>query len=195
MEQGNPGGPPESKKIEEAIHKVHTGDRQAFTTIITEYERKIYTYCCYLLRSREEAEDAVQDIFVKVYQQLSHYEKRVSFSAWLYKVSYHHCMDQLRRRKRRNRLLSLYKLQLMTHQQAFPEESPVDQIFENLTSEERGLLILRVIEQYSFEEISMITGSSSAALRKKYERLRKKLIQQKANERGGCTHGEVAESN
>ncbi|WP_341346556.1 RNA polymerase sigma factor [Paenibacillus sp. FSL H3-0469] len=195
MEQGNPGGPPESKKIEEAIHKVHTGDRQAFTTIITEYERKIYTYCCYLLRSREEAEDAVQDIFVKVYQQLSRYEKRVSFSAWLYKVSYHHCMDQLRRRKRRNRLLSLYKLQLMTNQQALPEESPVDQIFENLTSEERGLLILRVIEQYSFEEISMITGSSSAALRKKYERLRKKLIQQKANERGGCTHGEVAESN
>uniref|UniRef100_UPI0040472EDB RNA polymerase sigma factor n=1 Tax=Paenibacillus sp. FSL H3-0469 TaxID=2954506 RepID=UPI0040472EDB len=195
LEQGNPGGPPESKKIEEAIHKVHTGDRQAFTTIITEYERKIYTYCCYLLRSREEAEDAVQDIFVKVYQQLSRYEKRVSFSAWLYKVSYHHCMDQLRRRKRRNRLLSLYKLQLMTNQQALPEESPVDQIFENLTSEERGLLILRVIEQYSFEEISMITGSSSAALRKKYERLRKKLIQQKANERGGCTHGEVAESN
>lgn len=195
LEQGNPGGPPESKKIEEAIHQVHAGDRQAFTTIITEYERKIYTYCYYLLRSREEAEDAVQDIFVKVYQQLRRYEKRVSFSAWLYKVAYHYCLDQLRRRKRRSRLLSLYKLQLMTHQQALPEESPVDRIFENLTSEERGLLILRVIEQYSFEEISMITGSSSAALRKKYERLRKKLIQQKADERGGCAHGEVAESN
>ncbi|WP_256706929.1 RNA polymerase sigma factor [Paenibacillus sp. FSL R7-0337] len=195
MEQGNPGGPPESKKIEEAIHQVHAGDRQAFTTIITEYERKIYTYCYYLLRNREEAEDAVQDIFVKVYQQLRRYEKRVSFSAWLYKVAYHHCLDQLRRRKRRSRLLSLYKLQLMTHQQELPEEPPVDRILENLTSEERGLLILRVIEQYSFEEISMITGSSSAALRKKYERLRKKLIQQKADEGRECAHGEMAESN
>lgn len=195
LEQGNPGGPPESKKIEEAIHQVHAGDRQAFTTIITEYERKIYTYCYYLLRNREEAEDAVQDIFVKVYQQLRRYEKRVSFSAWLYKVAYHHCLDQLRRRKRRSRLLSLYKLQLMTHQQALPEEPPVDRILENLTSEERGLLILRVIEQYSFEEISMITGSSSAALRKKYERLRKKLIQQKADEGRECAHGEMAESN
>ncbi|WP_372238079.1 RNA polymerase sigma factor [Paenibacillus sp. FSL R7-0337] len=195
LEQGNPGGPPESKKIEEAIHQVHAGDRQAFTTIITEYERKIYTYCYYLLRNREEAEDAVQDIFVKVYQQLRRYEKRVSFSAWLYKVAYHHCLDQLRRRKRRSRLLSLYKLQLMTHQQELPEEPPVDRILENLTSEERGLLILRVIEQYSFEEISMITGSSSAALRKKYERLRKKLIQQKADEGRECAHGEMAESN
>lgn len=195
LEQGNPGGPPESKKIEEAIHQVHAGDRQAFTTIITEYERKIYTYCYYLLRNREEAEDAVQDIFVKVYQQLRRYEKRVSFSAWLYKVAYHHCLDQLRRRKRRSRLLSLYKLQLMTHQQALPEEPPVDRILEKLTSEERGLLILRVIEQYSFEEISMITGSSSPALRKKYERLRKKLIQQKADEGRECAHGEMAESN
>lgn len=195
LEQGNPGGQMNPNGMEEAIQRVHAGDRQAFTVIITAYERQIYTYCYYILRSREEAEDAVQDIFVKVYQQLRRYEKRVSFSAWLYKVAYHHCLDQLRRRKRRSRLLSLYKLQLMTNQQALPEESPVDRIFEKLTSEERGLLILRVIEQYSFEEIAMITGSSSAALRKKYERLRKKLIQEKADEGGGCAHGEVAESN
>lgn len=194
MELGNPGGPLNPNKIEEAIQKVHAGDRQAFTTIITAYERQIYTYCYYILRSREEAEDAVQDIFVKVYQQLKRYEQRVSFSAWLYKVAYHHCLDQLRRRKLRKRLLSLYKLQLVPHHQTLPEESPLDRMFEDLNQEERGLLILRVVEQYSFEEIAMITGSSSAALRKKYERLRKKLIRQKADE-GGCARGEVAESN
>uniref|UniRef100_UPI00403FAE5D RNA polymerase sigma factor n=1 Tax=Paenibacillus sp. FSL K6-1096 TaxID=2921460 RepID=UPI00403FAE5D len=195
MELGNPGGPLNPIKMEEAIQEVQAGDRQAFTTIITAFERQIYTYCYYFLRSHEEAEDAVQDIFVKVYQQLKRYERRVSFSAWLYKVAYHHCLDQLRRRKRRSRLLSLYKLQLVPHQQTLPEESPVDRMFEDLNPEERGLLILRVIEQYSFEEIAMITGSSSAALRKKYERLRKKLIQQKADEGGGCAHGEVAKSN
>ncbi|QUL55601.1 sigma-70 family RNA polymerase sigma factor [Paenibacillus tritici] len=195
LEQGNPGGQVNPNRIEEAIHRVRAGERQAFTTLITAYERQIYTYCYCILRSREEAEDAVQDIFVKVYQQLERYEKRVSFSAWLYKVAYHHCLDQLRRLKRRNRLLSLYKLQLVGHRPELPEESPVDRMFGDLTSEERGLLILRVVEQYSFEEIALITGSSSAALRKKYERLRKKLIQQKANEGGGCTHGEVAESN
>lgn len=69
----------------------------------------MYTYCYYILRSHEEAEDAVQDIFVKVYQELRRYEKRVSFNAWLYKVAYHHCLDQVRKRKRRNCLLSLYK--------------------------------------------------------------------------------------
>ncbi|MEK3688738.1 RNA polymerase sigma factor [Paenibacillus sp. FSL R10-2736] len=194
LEQGNPGGQVNPNMIEEAINKVRAGERQAFTTLITAYERQIYTYCNYILRSREEAEDAVQDIFVKVYQELRHYEKRVSFSAWLYKVAYHHCLDQLRRRKRRSRLLSLYKLQLVRDYSGFPDDSPVDKLFGTLNPEERGLLILRVVEQYSFEEIAQITGSSSAALRKKYERLRRKLIQQKANE-GGCTRGEVAESN
>ncbi|WP_238654087.1 RNA polymerase sigma factor [Paenibacillus piscarius] len=195
LELGNPGGPLNPNKMEEAIQKVQAGDRQAFTIIITSYERQIYTYCYYLLRSREEAEDAVQDILVKVYQQLKRYEQRVSFSAWLYKVAYHHCLDQLRRRKLRRRLLSLYKMQQASTHQTLPEDSPVDRMFEDLNPEERGLLILRVVEQYSFEEIAMITGSSSAALRKKYERLRKKLIQQKADEGGGCARGEVAESN
>ncbi|OMF21966.1 RNA polymerase subunit sigma [Paenibacillus sp. FSL H8-0259] len=194
LEQGNPGGQVNPNMIEEAIHKVRAGEKHAFTSVITAYERQIYTYCYYILRSREEAEDAVQDIFVKVYQELGRYEKRVSFSAWLYKVAYHHCLDQLRRNKRRNRLMSLYKLQLVREAPESPDDSPVDRIFGDLTSEERSLLILRVIEQYSFEEIAQITGRSSAALRKKYERLRRKLIQQKANE-GGCTRGEVAESN
>ncbi|WP_054943734.1 RNA polymerase sigma factor [Paenibacillus ihuae] len=193
MEQGNPGGQVNPNMIEEAINKVCAGERQAFTMLITAYERQIYTYCYYILRSREEAEDAVQDVFVKVYQELGRYERRGSFSAWVYKVAYHHCLDQLRRRTRRSRLLSLYKMQLVRDYPEFKNDSPVDRLFADLTSEESGLLILHVIEQYSFEEIAQITGRSSAALRKKYERLRKKLIQQKEDE-GGYHHGEMAES-
>lgn len=194
MEHGNPGCQLDPNRIEESISKVLAGERQFFATLITAYERQIYRYCYCILRSREEAEDAVQDIFVKVYQEIGRYEKRVSFSAWLYKVAYHHCLDQLRRRKRRTRLLSLYTMQFVRNYHEAPDDSPVDKLFKDINPEERGLLILRVVEQYSFDEIAQITGHSSVALRKKYERLRKKLVQQKANE-GGCSHGEVAESN
>lgn len=193
MEQGNPGGQVNPNMIEEAINKVRAGERQAFTMLITAYERQIYRYCYYILRSHEEAEDAVQDIFVKVYLELGRFEQRVSFSAWLYKVAHNHCLDLLRRRKRRGRLLSFYKMQLAQNDQESPDNSPVDRLFADLNSEESGLLILRVVEQYSFEEIAQITGHSSAALRKKYERLRKKLIQQK-EDKGGYQHGEMAES-
>ncbi|AWV31732.1 MULTISPECIES: RNA polymerase sigma factor [Paenibacillus] len=195
MERRSPGVQVNQTIIEEAIDQVLAGNREAYRTIIQAYERKIYTYCYYILRSHEEAEDAVQDIFVKVYQELRRYEKRVSFSAWLYKVAYHHCLDQVRKRKRRNRLLSLYKEQQPKAYYNPNDEEPLQKLFmDDLTAEESNLLILKVVEQYSFEEMGQIMDCNSATLRKKFERLRKKLVRQRMNE-GGSPHGEMARSN
>lgn len=195
MERRDPGVQVNQTIIEEAIDQVLAGNREAYRTIIQAYERKIYTYCYYILRSHEEAEDAVQDIFVKVYQELRRYEKRVSFSAWLYKVAYHHCLDQVRKRKRRNRLLSLYKEQQPKAYYNPNDEEPLQKLFmDDLTAEESNLLILKVVEQYSFEEMGQIMDCNSATLRKKFERLRKKLVRQRMNE-GGDPHGEMARSN
>ncbi|MDH6374892.1 RNA polymerase sigma factor (sigma-70 family) [Paenibacillus sp. PastF-3] len=195
MERRSPGVPVNQTLIEEAISQVLEGNREAYRTIIQAYERKIYTYCYYILRSHEEAEDAVQDIFVKVYQELRRYEKRVSFNAWLYKVAYHHCLDQIRKRKRRKRLLSLYKEQQPKAYYNPHDEELLQKLFmDGLTAEESNLLILKVVEQYSFEEMSQIMDCNSATLRKKFERLRKKLIRQRMNE-GGSPHGEMARSN
>lgn len=67
LEQGNPGGQVNPNMIEEAIDKVCAGEKHAFTSLITAYERQIYTYCYYILRSREEAEDAVgKEIFREI---------------------------------------------------------------------------------------------------------------------------------
>lgn len=195
MERHDPGVQVNQTIIEEAIDQVLAGNREAYRTIIQAYERKIYTYCYYILRSHEEAEDAVQDIFVKVYQELRRYEKRVSFSAWLYKVAYHHCLDQVRKRKRRKRLLSLYKEQQPKAYYNPNDEEPLQKLFmDDLTAEESNLLILKVVEQYSFEEMGQIMDCNSATLRKKFERLRKKLVRQRMNE-GGGPHGEMARSN
>ncbi|WHY20048.1 hypothetical protein QNH28_03215 [Paenibacillus sp. G2S3] len=65
---------------------------------------------------------------------------------------------------------------------------------DDLTAEESNLLILKVVEQYSFEEMGQIMDCNSATLRKKFERLRKKLVRQRMNE-GGSPHGEMARSN
>ncbi|KWX87221.1 RNA polymerase subunit sigma [Paenibacillus riograndensis] len=194
MERRDPGAQASPTLVDEAINQVRAGDREAFATIIRAFERQIYTYCYYILKSREEAEDAVQDIFVKVYRELERYRKVESFSAWLYKVACHHCLDQIRKRKRRSRLLSLYKEQ---HPKAYSEpngEGPVQLLMDSLSAEESNLLILKVVEQYSFEEIGQIMDCNPAVLRKKFERLRKKLVRQKMNE-GGGSHGEVARSN
>lgn len=65
MERFSPGAG-EPDEIEAVVEKVKNGDRQAYAVIIRAFEHQIYTYCYYILKNREEAEDALQDIFIKV---------------------------------------------------------------------------------------------------------------------------------
>lgn len=181
---------PPSSEIESAIRQVKSGDSETYAVIIRAFEKKIYTYCFCILKSREEAEDAVQDIFIKAYQELDRYEKRVSFSAWLYKIAYHHCLDQIRKQNRWKRLVSRYQEQVSSSYVRRPNDA-VQELLQHLNQEETNLLLLKAVEQYSFEEIGQIIGCKPTTLRKKYERLRKKLIEHH-NLGGGIVYGEMA---
>src|SRR5690606_39385839 len=57
-----------------------------------------------------EAEDAVQDIFVRGYVQIGAYEPSGTFSSWLYKLAYHHCLNEIKRREGGRRRFELLKL-------------------------------------------------------------------------------------
>ncbi|MEJ8545029.1 RNA polymerase sigma factor [Brevibacillus borstelensis] len=179
--------------IESIVAQVKSGDNQAYTIVIQQFEKKIYTYCYCILKSREEAEDAVQEIFIKVYQELDRYESRVSFSAWLYKIAYHHCLDQIRKQSRWKKVVSLYQeLQSLAFYKH--DQHVVEGLLSSLNREERTILLLKVVEQYTFEEMGQIMDCKPATLRKKFERLRKKLIEQK-NQKGGIVHEKVASPN
>lgn len=85
--------------IETIIEQVKAGEKQAYQAIIIQFERQMYTYCYYILKNHAETEDAVQEIFIRAYENLHQYKRQVSFSAWLYKMAYHHL--------KRNRVVSL----------------------------------------------------------------------------------------
>ncbi|MFC3749946.1 RNA polymerase sigma factor [Paenibacillus sp. GCM10012306] len=170
-----------NEDINEVINKVKLGDTESYATIIRCFQRKIYLYCYYLLSSKEEAEDATQDIFIKGYNNLRNFTPTVSFSSWLYKIAYHHCMDLL---KKRNKFLDLIFNYKKEKQQPIADQSSrytdyVHDLLERLSLEERKILLLRALEEYSFEEIALIMDLKPAGVRKKYERLRKKLLAQK----------------
>ncbi|KTD84985.1 RNA polymerase subunit sigma [Paenibacillus etheri] len=166
--------------IEEKIKRVQAGEVYLFSDIIRLYQQRIYLYCFRLLNNKEEAEDAVQDIFIKAYQNIGHFESQVSFNSWLYRVSYNHCLNQLRRKKFQNQLRKLLRQDVttksaeqMVENQLFSES--VTSALEKLSVEERNLLILRIFEDKSFAEISEILGKSTVTVRKRYERTRCKL--------------------
>jgi len=167
--------------IEQRIKRVQAGEIQEYAYIVQEYQKQLFVYCWRLLGSRQEAEDAVQDVLVKAFEKICMYRPSVSFSSWLYKMAYHHCLNSIRRRKLQRKLsLGLFikdtaadsAAQVMDRQ-LFSE--PLSKALEQLTVEERNVLVLRIFEEKPFAEIGEIMNKSPEAVKKKYGRTKSKL--------------------
>jgi len=166
----------------ELVQKIRSGDQVVYGAVIQRYQQALYVYCYHLLMQREEAEDAVQDVFIKAYEKLNLYTYESSFSAWLYKIAYNHCMNLLQKRRRSallNRLLSPLKEDWTDDGYSHARKKEVramgEQVLLRLRPDERVLILLRVIEGRSYEEIGETLPYTAATLRKKLERVKKKL--------------------
>lgn len=176
--------------IEQAVIRVQAGEVESYGLIVETYQKPIYRYCCRLLGSLAEAEDAVQDILVKAYQNIYMYRPLASFSSWLYKIAYHHCLSLIRKRQRHLKIMALF-------QPDPPAESPeqlMDKYIFNenlslalskLNMEERNLLVLRIFEEQSFPEIAEILDKNTDAVKKKYRRTITKLGKMMNVQKGG----------
>ncbi|MCM3257378.1 sigma-70 family RNA polymerase sigma factor [Paenibacillus lautus] len=168
--------------IEEYVRRVKAGEVDCFEPIVEAYKKQIYIYCCRMLGCKQDAQDAVQDIFIKAFTKLNTYEAKVSFSSWLYKIAYHHCLNILRKRRVRMRVSRLVKpagysdsVEETLERKWFSE--PLEYAMTKLSVEERNLLVLRVFEDKPFTEIAQILDKNLSAVKKKYARMKLKVIQ------------------
>ena len=76
------------------IKQVLAGDKQAYAHIINKYKNQLYATILRMTKNPQDAQDLVQDAFIKVYQNLDKYKADGSFSSWLYRVAINHCMDE-----------------------------------------------------------------------------------------------------
>ncbi|MEV0618254.1 sigma-70 family RNA polymerase sigma factor [Nonomuraea sp. NPDC050404] len=78
-----------------------TGDEAAFAALVTEHRAELRVHCYRMLGSLDEAEDLVQETFLRAWNGLAGFEGRSTARAWLYRIATNACLDFLRRRKRR----------------------------------------------------------------------------------------------
>ncbi|MEK3787373.1 RNA polymerase sigma factor [Paenibacillus sp. FSL K6-1230] len=184
----------DSAEIERLVERTKLGDKEAFASIIRNFEKPMYIYCYHMLKSKEEAEDALQEIFIRVYEQIHKYRSNMSFSAWLYKIAYNYSLNQIRGQKRWFRFIDRYKYdQPEASTQQVDSQTTLKDLLKPLTTEERHILLLRAIHGYHFDEISEMMNMKPATVRKKYERLRKKL-QTKEVKEGGTVNASITKS-
>ena len=185
--------------LRQIITDVLEGDTEKFREIVKSYQRQIFLYCYHMLGHLEEAEDSGQEVFLKAYRNLKKYSPENSFSAWLYRIAYNHCIDVIRRRKLSRYLPFFYR----DEKQNRPVEQQIEanyfdeyvhKALSSLTAEERNLLILRCVEDQSYQEIGQILQQNPASLRKKYMRTAAKFrkLYNEAKGEGACDVGQGA---
>lgn len=165
--------------VEKVVKEVKQGSVEEYRHIVQKFQNQIFRYCCHMLGSVEEAEDAAQEVFIKAYRKINGYKPGTSFSSWLYRIAYNHCVDLLRKRK----FISYIPLcESAVNDSCNPiysvENYEMAQILRKalsaLSPEDRTVLMLRILEEKSYEEIADILGKRPAAIRKKYERAKKR---------------------
>src|ERR1700747_207149 len=151
----------------EAIARARAGDAAAGGELYREYAPAMFRFCRRALPTREDAEDATMEIFMKLRGKLNQYDTTRSFSAWLYKVSANHCWDSLRRRKiRQNKETEDVENVPLEH----PEPSQLEKLIEQRSSEEvrralekmgaraRMALVMRYYSDMTYDEIADALG-------------------------------------
>lgn len=91
----------------EIIKQCKSGDREAFNTLISNYNTQVINIAYGMLTDREDACDAAQEVFVKVYRSIGSFNEKSSFATWLYRITANTCSDFLRKRSRRSNVISL----------------------------------------------------------------------------------------
>ena len=144
-------------------------DERELDAVVAQYGQPLLRYCHHILCDYHEAQDAVQTTFLKAWEHWDSFQPGGNRSAWLYRLAYTTCVDVIRRRKR---LLFPAPRPAADPDYIGPE---LRAALEALTCQERALVFGRVMEERSYDELAEMYGMNAAALRKRYERARKKL--------------------
>src|SRR5580692_10458552 len=147
---------PGKTEATEAIARARAGDGDAWGELYREYAPAMFRFCRRALPTREDAEDATMEIFMKLRDKLVQYDETRSFSTWLYKVAANHCWDLLRRRKiRQDKETEDVETVPLEH----PDPNQLDRLIEQKTNDEvRMALVMRYYSDMSYDEIADALG-------------------------------------
>lgn len=96
---GGTGDPDEIAGEPELIARISSGEADLYGVLVDRYQRRLYWSCVRLLDDPDEAEDVVQETFVRAYERLADYDPAFRFHAWIYTIARNRCLNLLRRRK------------------------------------------------------------------------------------------------
>ncbi|MGC9313256.1 MAG: RNA polymerase sigma factor [Sediminispirochaetaceae bacterium] len=177
----------------ESVRSVLAGDRNAFREIVDRYTPVLFSLCYRMLGDSHTAEEAVQEIFVRIYRSLRRYDLERRFFTWMYTIALNYLRSVRRssRWKEKDKILSFQEsayLQAEAHSSTEPEEETVRREAERAVMKAAALLPVKYREVFVMREIEGISGQETAEilgipentvktrLRRAREQMKKNLI-------------------
>lgn len=175
--------------LQRTIQQITMGNQAAFRRLVEEYQQKAFRLSFRILCDEEEARDAVQDSFIKIWSKISTFDHRQQFNAWIYKIFTHTALDRLRSIKRRSRvnLEEVYRSVETIHTSNPDGELDNQEISgliralaNGLSEKQQVVFVLRDIEGLSSAEVQEIMDMNETSVKSNLyharRTIRKKLL-------------------
>jgi RNA polymerase sigma-70 factor (ECF subfamily) len=171
----------------ETVKRVLAGDADAFRLLVDRHGRTLHRVAYRITNSADDAEDVVQEAFIRAYRQLASYDGRAAVSTWLHRITVNCALDLLRSRQRRPEDSGREETLMSHHDPGSPQErhargseirQAVARAMESLSSNERTAFVLRHFEGMSIDEIGRTLGTKVNATKHTVFRAVQKLRQE-----------------
>jgi RNA polymerase sigma factor (sigma-70 family) len=177
-------------KEKQLIHKAKMGDEISFESLILGCQSKAYNIALRYLKNEEDAMDALQESFIKIFRHLNSFKEDSRFDTWVYRIVVNTCNDMLRKNSNQKITDSIFKVEdeketvidipdtSGSPEDVFDHKETTNHILscmERLSLEQKEIIVLRDIHGFSYDEISEILNCSIGTVKSRINRSRLRL--------------------
>ncbi|MBA7494232.1 ECF RNA polymerase sigma factor SigW [subsurface metagenome] len=151
------------------LEKIKEGDREAFMTVTSLYQKKVFLLAFSFFHNREDAMDVVQETFLRLYQKVNMFQKGKSFQNWLLQIAKNICIDYYRKNYQKKREFETGKSIEEMNLPLQNKENPLDSVdlktifsrcLKKITEKQRMIFVMKHYNQLKYREISQILNIS-----------------------------------
>jgi RNA polymerase sigma-70 factor (ECF subfamily) len=158
------------------IESFRNGDEKAFNLLVTRYQERVYWAARRILGSHEDADDAVQEVFLRVYRKLHTFRGKSEFFTWLYRIAVNVALNASRKKK----IAGYFHIDALLERQPAGDEGPdailirkeeqglLEQAVARLPEKQKAVFMMRYHEGMKFEMIASVLGRSSGGVKSNY---------------------------
>lgn len=179
---------------EQLVEKFKAGNKDSFRILVERYKSRVYNIIYGIMRSRDEAEDLSQEVFLNVYRFLHRFKEKSKFYTWLYRIAVNICLSAQKKKNKSSSILSLTELseanntsrKMELADESFSSQKMLEDMelarriksaINSLSEVLKTTFVLREFEDLSYQELAKVFQCSKGTIKSRLSRAREELRQ------------------